>query len=62
MQWTGSDANVANNAGNGMQMTDRSNFIEISKQVETHPKLSLRGTFTKKIYSATQSRMTVAQL
>ena len=58
MQWTGSDANVANNAGNGMQMTDRSNFIEISEASRNTPKVIFERLL--RIYSVTQSRMTVA--
>ena len=48
MQWTGSDANQAGNAGNGMQMTDRSNFIEISHRNMNTPKVMFEGDFYEK--------------
>ena len=45
MQWTGSDANQANNAGNGMQTTDRSNFVEIVSMDKNFPKPLFEGEF-----------------
>ena len=48
MQWTGSDANQAGNAGNGMQMTDRSNFIELSSLGRNTPKAIFEGDFYEK--------------
>lgn len=36
-QWTGSDANDQNNAGNGRAGTDRSNLVQVSKRGETVP-------------------------
>lgn len=36
-QWTGSDANNNNNAGNGRAGTDRSNLVQIQSRAETIP-------------------------
>jgi len=36
-QWTGSDANNNNNAGNGRDGTDRSNLVQVAKRGETVP-------------------------
>ena len=38
IQWTGSDANNAGNAGNGMRMTDRHNLVETSDPGVNVPK------------------------
>ena len=51
MQWTGSDANQAGNAGNGMQMTDRSLKAfqgYKGRRLESHKKY--RKTKKKKLY------------
>jgi predicted ferric reductase len=37
-QWTGSDANPPGNAGNGRQMTDRTNIVEIPSLGNNRPK------------------------
>jgi len=36
-QWTGSDANQANQAGNGLDKTDRSNLVQIKSRQENVP-------------------------
>jgi len=51
IQWTGSDANSPNDAGNGMQMTDRHNMVETVDPGTNFPKnLYIDETWERDIF------------